>query len=234
MIVQICACFISFVVPNWSEGIEYEINFWTNWLRKKGDRWPEDYKRRLDPDAPFYFSEHLTSGDELILNVGSGPMHGDGFLDNEKRRLNILCTDPLAMHYTSLLRQENVHPTVPVFKLFCENITTTFAKDAFGFVYSVNALDHSENPLSCIKQMIHVLKPMRRIMILTKVNEGAAGKYHGFHQHNFFTNAMKQLKYKGKYDSYKVNVNTLTGVDFQCNKIDHDEERISCVGTKMP
>jgi hypothetical protein len=65
----------------WREkGVEHELDFWTRWFESEGLHWPDDYRRRLDPEAPL--EEELVAdrldalpGDTVaILDVGAGPL----------------------------------------------------------------------------------------------------------------------------------------------------------------
>jgi hypothetical protein len=60
----------------WSKGIEYELTFWRKWFRTKGDRWPEDYQRRLLPQPLMPHLVALLPPRETLhcLDVGSGPI----------------------------------------------------------------------------------------------------------------------------------------------------------------
>src|SRR5436189_176513 len=60
----------------WLAGIQYEIDFWEQWTANKGDRWPEDFASRLDPNRetnPALF-EGLSVQTPKVLDVGAGPM----------------------------------------------------------------------------------------------------------------------------------------------------------------
>ncbi len=63
-------------VERWAEGLDEELAFWYRWLRGKGDPWPEDYKRRVDPRAELqpHLRMHIPArfGSRVrILDVGS-------------------------------------------------------------------------------------------------------------------------------------------------------------------
>lgn len=61
----------------WQKGVPSELAFWKNWVRSKGDRWPQDYEFRMDPQAPL--QEHVAlwlprgARTARILDVGAGP-----------------------------------------------------------------------------------------------------------------------------------------------------------------
>ena len=62
-------------------GLNFETDFWDDYFRTRGGRWPEDYRRRLDPSTPLDpmhrpFIDRLKPTDVRILDVGAGPLTG--------------------------------------------------------------------------------------------------------------------------------------------------------------
>jgi hypothetical protein len=56
-----------------------ELRFWDRWFRKKGLEWPDDYRTRLNPNAPLaedyrQLIDHLPQDEIRILDVGAGPL----------------------------------------------------------------------------------------------------------------------------------------------------------------
>ena len=35
-------------------GLQFETDFWDDYFRSQGGKWPEDYRRRLDPSSPLH------------------------------------------------------------------------------------------------------------------------------------------------------------------------------------
>lgn len=184
----------------WKNGIDYEMNFWGEWLRTKGDKWPEDYARRQKDTLPFLFEQYLKRNTtNRVLNVGAGPLHGEGFWAHGAK-IELFPIDPLAKQYITLLRKHQVLPLVQSIEMKGEEIREVFAYESFDFVYSINALDHALSPLKCITNMIAVLKSGCHLIIKVHPNEGENGGYVGFHQHNFNLGTTNQhLLLSGKH-----------------------------------
>ena len=53
-------------LQTWMKGIGPEVGFWSNWLRTKGMRWPEDYQRRMDPSPSFEIETGASSAAERV------------------------------------------------------------------------------------------------------------------------------------------------------------------------
>jgi hypothetical protein len=151
----------------WDSGIQAELDFWDDWMANKGgDKFRKDYERRLDPHAP------LTPSIERVLlkaraanqtyfrmlDVGSGPLEGSGFVfqSEPKLRLEVTATDALGAAYQRLLDKHNLHPPVRVQPLLGEQLTQRFGLNYFDLVMCVNALDHTRDPIAVLRQMLQV------------------------------------------------------------------------------
>lgn len=173
----------------WGSGIDYEIDFWTEWFSTSGGRWPEDFKKRLDPASEIEpgFMGLVTTADAAhakILDVGSGPLSILGKVHNGTL-LDITATDPLADFYAEIAENHGVHRPIPVVKAFAEDLTSFFDSNYFDLVHCQNALDHSFEPLRAIFQMLEVVK-MNGVVLLRHIpNEAENENYSGFHQWNF-------------------------------------------------
>jgi hypothetical protein len=103
------------------KGVDHEIDFWTRWFTTKGLHWPDDYRRRLDPDSqldePLIIERLAGLGEEVaILDVGAGPLTILGKRYPGKS-LRITPVDPLAREYDRLLAEFGVVP--PIRTDFC-------------------------------------------------------------------------------------------------------------------
>jgi hypothetical protein len=103
------------------KGVDHEVDFWTRWFGTKGLHWPDDYRRRLDPEAeldePLIVDRLGDLGEEVaILDVGAGPLTALGKTYPGKT-LRITPVDPLAPEYDKLLDEFGVDP--PVRTIFC-------------------------------------------------------------------------------------------------------------------
>ena len=63
----------------WQRGLDGELDHWRRYLTTQGDEWPDEYRTRLDPQAPL--ADELTALIDVpdgapvrILDVGAGPL----------------------------------------------------------------------------------------------------------------------------------------------------------------
>lgn len=173
----------------WQWGLSEEVKYWSHWFDTKGDEWPEDYAKKINPKSEFelhlrkYF--HGSPNQEIqILDVGAGPMTGVGYVW-PGRRIKITAVDPLAKTYAKIMTEHGVTP--PIRTEFCpaETLTKRFKNRRFDLVHCRNALDHSYNPMEGIKQMLAVTKPGGTVVLDHYTNEAVALSYQGLHQWNF-------------------------------------------------
>lgn len=188
------------IKANWAkEIIDSELKFWDDWFRTKGLDWPEDYLFRIDPETELqeYLRPYLQGeeskeqgeiGMKMILDVGSGPLTILGKrLDGVK--LNIVCADPLANEYKSLLQKYEVLKQVQddyhCFSCAMENIAQLFVETQFDLVHAQNCVDHSYDPVRAVCEMICVCKPGGTVFLKHERNEAENEAYSGLHQWNF-------------------------------------------------
>src|SRR5262245_3331994 len=103
-------------LQNWSEGVQYEINFWNEWFATKGLSWPEDYCQRFDPVLPLEpLLADLAGGMERqvvrILDVGSGPATNVG-KRTARADIQLRACDPLAVQYERICETHGAYPPV--------------------------------------------------------------------------------------------------------------------------
>lgn len=175
----------------WKAGIKSEIQFWDNWFRTKGLRWPGAYRFRLDPNLPLQPrpAALLPPQTEVhILDVGAGPLTVIG-KKCEGKHINITAVDPLADEYDRILDKYHIQSIVRTQKLDAENITKKFPSNTFDLVFACNSIDHTYNPERAILQMIDVVKSGRYVLLEHAVNEAENRNYSSLHQWNFFLSA---------------------------------------------
>ena len=170
------------------KGVSHEVDFWTRWFTTKGLYWPDDYRRRLDPDSQLDESlivERLPElGEEVsILDVGAGPLTILGKRYPGKT-LRITPVDPLAREYDRLLAGYEVE--APIRTEFCpgEWLLKKFPPGGFDIAYARNSIDHSYDPAAIIRNMVTLVKPGGYVLLRHVRREGEHQKYSGFHQWN--------------------------------------------------
>jgi hypothetical protein len=103
----------------WEAAKYKSVEFWRRFLASGGDRWPEDYRQRLDPEHPLAkhvteYLEHLNiplGSGVSILDVGAGPLTKLG-TRWEERTVSITAVDVLAKRYEELLAEFGITPRV--------------------------------------------------------------------------------------------------------------------------
>jgi ubiquinone/menaquinone biosynthesis C-methylase UbiE len=169
----------------WKNGLTDEINFWRDWLTK--DKYKQVRDLRLDKDRIFqlgYLVRDITENEVKVLDVGSGPLSTLGDKMND-RRIIITAVDPLAAEYNALLDELGMTELPRIVSGNGESLNEIFEENHFDIVFSTNALDHSYDPLLCIKNMMRVCKSGGTVIFLVKENEGERQNYNGLHQWNF-------------------------------------------------
>jgi len=173
----------------WSGGIAPEYRFWKRWFKTRGLHWPEEYRQRLDPQTSFsdYLRRFIPETQEIvrILDVGAGPLTDVGY-HWENRKLLITAVDPLAELYQKLYRKFQIDPPVRTVPGRAEELSLIFGENCFDLVQARNALDHAENPLQGLKEMVRCVRPGGWVILNHNLNEGAGEHYRGFHQWDFF------------------------------------------------
>lgn len=170
-------------------GLQFETDFWDDYFRTRGGRWPEDYRRRLDPKSPVEamhrpFIERLAGTRIRILDVGAGPLTVLGKVFPGKE-LEITAVDPLASRYDALMAKHGVQPPVRTIAGSGEALVAQFGENTFDFVYAQNCIDHAEDPVAAMRQMVLVAKPGCDAVLYHAPNEAETQEYTGLHQWNF-------------------------------------------------
>jgi SAM-dependent methyltransferase len=171
----------------WLTGIDDEIAFWQQWADTRGGQWPQDYANRIDPGFPLqpHIARWLdpSAARVRILDVGAGPATYVG-RRWEGHEVELVAVDALAERYDAALRFRDA---LPVRTLQCETerLTERFPEGSFDFVNARNTLDHSYDPLECIRQMLRVARPGGHVGLWHFADEAEREAYAGLHQWNF-------------------------------------------------
>lgn len=185
----------------WDDGVNSEIHFWESYFATKGLEWKENYELRMDPALPLQDlpASLLCEDDELILDVGSGPLTSLGKIHpNGLKRLKIIAVDPLANEYEKLLAKYKIQPLVKSEKLAAEELTQRFKLDCFDLVYARNSIDHAIDPEKAISQMIAVVRKGKYVLLDHRINEAENQNYEGLHQWNFSLSEEGHFIIRGK------------------------------------
>lgn len=178
--------------PSYDEGLLDEAAFWRRSLANGGKNWDAAaFRMRMDPK--FEFQPHLrelvekspsTVGRTVrVLDVGAGPLSAVGH-HWPGRQVELTAVDPLADTFDQILRELDLHPPTRTRKASGEDLLAQFAQDTFDIVVCSNALDHSRDPLLCIRQMFAVTRPGGWIFLWHYRNEAKEEGYGGLHQWN--------------------------------------------------
>jgi SAM-dependent methyltransferase len=173
----------------WKLGVASESAFWDTWMQERGGEWPEDFRKRFDPETPLdpwvaAAARSLGKEDLSILDVGSGPVPGIGY-KLEGIALRITAVDPLASIYQDILTRHGLNPPVPPTFAPAEELSSFFEPNSFDIVHCRNALDHSFDPLRGINEMLKVVRVGGTVLLRHHQNEAENAKYNGFHHYNF-------------------------------------------------
>lgn len=171
----------------WEAGIKSQVRFWDMWFETKGLRWPEEYKKRFDPNLLLQSKvcDLLPNQNQFtILDVGAGPLTILGKKCDGKSVI-IKAIDPLADEYDILLKKYKIDPLIRTEKLDAEKLDNKYLSGTFDLVYAKNSIDHSYDPEHAILQMIKVVKSGCFVLLEHANNEAENQNYLGFHQWNF-------------------------------------------------
>jgi SAM-dependent methyltransferase len=172
-----------------SQQLRDEVQFWRDWFSTKGLQWPEDYKERLDPQYPIQghiarYIDLLQQDPVSILDVGSGPLTKLGKLHVNKE-IRITAVDLLAPHYDRVLTDFGISPLVRTIFGDAAKLLQQFGEDKFDIVHGQNSIDHTEDPIQAIRQMIAVTKPGGFVVLFHVENEGKNEGYKQLHKWDF-------------------------------------------------
>ena len=175
----------------WEDGINSELRFWRSWLGSKGLSNPEVFDLCVDPALPLQedlvmlLEKSQSHNEKLksILDVGSGPLTQIG-KQHDSWEIEITPVDALADKYAGLLKEYDLSPLVKTVNGKVEILSTLFKEGRFDLVCMSNALDHSEDPMLGLEEMLKVTKPGCYVVLKHAINEAEKEKYRGFHKWN--------------------------------------------------
>ena len=181
----------TFAIDEWADLSASEISFWDRWIGGGGAKWPEDFKRRTDPEAPLTELVvntlprlDLAEGQTLrILDIGSGPLSFVGYKYDD-HPIDLTIVDPLADRYNELLDQGGVTGVPRPRTGYFESALSDFGEASFDLVWCFNSLDHSIDPLVGLYNLLMLVRPGGGLILGFHPNEADGGNYQGLHQWN--------------------------------------------------
>jgi len=177
---------------SYDQGLKNEAVFWRNALAEGGRQWsPKAFQERMNPQFPFpdnlrelvAKSPAATSDPIRVLDVGAGPLSAVGH-HWPGRRVELVAVDPLAETFDQILGELKLNPPTRTRKASGEDLLSEFPADRFDIVVCSNALDHSRDPLLCVRQMFAVTRPGGWMFLWHYRNEAVDEGYVGLHQWN--------------------------------------------------
>jgi SAM-dependent methyltransferase len=170
-------------------GLLLERLFWKRCIASGGKKHTDWYRTALQTDkplSPFHrqFIDNLPGKHIRILEVGAGPMTVLGS-NHPSKVISIVATDLLAAYYETLLAKKGITPPVKTVWADAESLSQTFPLRSFDYVTANNCIDHCENPIGAIHEMLSVVKAGHFVSLRHRENEGQREKYLGLHKWNF-------------------------------------------------
>jgi len=208
------------IISSRDRGLKTETAFWDRWFSTKGDQWPDDYIFRISADSPVgewhgKVLDSIESYEIKVLDVGAGPITSFGYKYKGKK-IRLFPVDPLARQYEILIKKYGVEPPVKTLGCCGEHLHTYFQNDQFDLVNARNSLDHSVDPLECIRSMYAVCRVKGYLTLIHAENEALNNCYAGLHQWNFSL-VNGQLHIQG--DNYNKCIDN----EFGCRIVWHHE-----------
>ncbi len=212
----------------WERDVPAEVEFWREYLETHGSKWPEEYAKRVDPQAPLdepLIRDRLERFDTdvvSILDVGAGPLTILGKTD-PAHTIEITPVDPLAEHYDRALADAGIEPIVRTLKGSGEDLVATFGSDRFDVAYARNSIDHSVNPLEIIRGMVEVVRPGGFVALRHYQEEAASTGWMQLHQWNFKVEDGELIIW-GRDQSHNVTRELADQVTVEC-RVDPDSDK---------
>jgi len=179
----------------WEKSADNEVSYWDKeFLKPATDK--ENITALFDRETPLApaLRNYLNLPEEVdsstitklrILGVGSGMSSDIGIKSWPDAHVTLFLTDALADSYQKLYRKHNMYPPQPVIPLMGEDLGSLFEPNSFDLTVSINALDHSHEPLEAMKNMVKLTRPCRWAVVELYENEAMLEKGMGMHQWNF-------------------------------------------------
>jgi SAM-dependent methyltransferase len=162
-----------------------EIGYWDWFFTEKGGQFAFDYVARQDPERRLsaWVEAHLPASPAKIIDVGAGPVTVLGKVRSDGLPLEITATDLLAKYYDEIMLKHNFIPLVRTIECSALELTKKFGANSFDLAYAMNSLDHCEDPLLAIKQMLSVTRGY--VLLEHNVAEGTERSWNGMHGWDF-------------------------------------------------
>src|SRR3982074_3633803 len=163
-----------------------ELLFWDRWLARRFPD-PSGAARLRDdslvPESLWRLIERAPADPVKILEVGAGPLASIG-TGHPTRRVEVTATDVLADKYNRILRRRGITPKVPTVYADAERLSQQFGPAAFDLGYAANCIDHTDDALRAIQEMVSVVRPGGHIVMDHFQDEGAPQASAGLHKWN--------------------------------------------------
>jgi SAM-dependent methyltransferase len=192
------------ILPNYRKqrGDEDEKNHWSRLFSSKESLFSDpDFKNRADHDRVLQpeLAALLPSnvGAPRILDVGCGPLSTVG-ISFAGGRVDLDGADPLATDYVRMLASISVEANCKLTTCYGQELEGAFGTNVFDLVTSVNALDHSEDPIAVFRSMLAVCKVGGYVYLYHAQDEGLFERYRGMHQWNFRNESGRLIANDGK------------------------------------
>ena len=172
-----------------SRQLRSEVDYWRLWFETKGLQWPEDYSERLDPKHPLQdwivpYADRCEGDTVEILDVGAGPLTKLGKVHPTKR-LAITPTDQLADDYNRIIAEFGVTAPIRTEPCDAEKLSQAFGNRTFDIVHAENSIDHAQDALAALDEMLKVTRPGGFLLLRHAEHEGRNNNYSGLHQWDF-------------------------------------------------
>lgn len=177
---------------DWAADLPSETDFWENYVVSS------EFQGRLKTDRPFHPTETQRFIYDLLakasppigknfraMDVGAGPATPLGSIW-PGGRVDVVAVDPLAHQYDEILARKGIVPPNRTLQGEAEKLLEQFPEASFDFVYSSNALDHSYEPMTAIRNMVLLCKPGGIVFLRHFENEAERENFAGLHKWNFF------------------------------------------------
>lgn len=167
------------------------------WMKETNDDELEYWKRRIPEvrskgdqrftEREFVYSynpEISVKEDDLVLDVGAGPLPKYGNILKGEAKIKYIPLDPLAYSYKKLLDDLNIK--LPVYTKFAmmELLTCFYPTESADYVIVNNALDHSIDILRAFAECLDAVRVGGYLLLEHMEAEGAHNEYTGLHTWN--------------------------------------------------
>ncbi len=164
-----------------ANSIAHELTFWKGFV--KTDRFLSGWVKNIPtPELRVQVRDfiwaNLPKGGK-VLDVGSGVV---SILNGTVPNHLLTAADPLGNLYSIIFdyKKHGLRQPDPI----AGEMLSDFYKQEFDIVHMSNALDHSQEPIFCISNLIDCCKKDGHVIIQGFENEAIAEDWQGFHQFN--------------------------------------------------